>query len=205
MRLIFPLALGLIGGAVLVALGVWQLNRAEEKAATIAAIETRLTEAPVALPIAPRTPADLYLPVAVEGVVDGPAFVVFDTWRGFGAGVRAVVRLQVGAASIPVDLGARTWAPGTDPQDAAAEAPAPGTRLAVEGNLDWPEDGRAALSTPLIVARSVTPATAFTPIPVSTEGIPDNHLGYAIQWFGLALVWLGMTAFLLWRITRRTD
>ncbi|MBM2574942.1 SURF1 family protein [Jannaschia sp. Os4] len=205
MRLIFPLILGLAGAAVLVSLGIWQLGRAAEKDATLAAIEARLTEAPVDLPPAPRSPADLYLPVAVEGVVDGPAIAVFDTWRGFGAGVRAVVPLRVGAASIPLDLGVRSWAPGTDPAAAAQDAPPPGTVLRVEGNLDWPEDGRAALSTPVLVAREVTPATAFTPIPVSAEGIPDNHMGYAIQWFGLALVWVGMTLYWVWRIRRRTS
>ena len=43
------------------------------------------------------------------------------------------------------------------------------------------------------------------PLPVTTEGIPNNHLGYAVQWFGLALVWAGMTLFLLWRTARRTE
>ena len=33
------------------------------------------------------------------------------------------------------------------------------------------------------------------PVPLDIEGIPDNHLGYAIQWFGLAAVWAGMAAY----------
>ena len=43
-----------------------------------------------------------------------------------------------------------------------------------------------------------------TPLPVTTEGIPNSHLGYAVQWFGLAAVWAVMTLFLLWRIRTRT-
>ena len=43
-----------------------------------------------------------------------------------------------------------------------------------------------------------------TPMPVTSAGIPNNHLGYAVQWFGLALVWAGMTAFLIWRIYARS-
>ena len=199
-----PLIFGILGTLVLCAFGVWQLQRAEWKDGVIAAIEARIAEAPGPLPPAPREAEDRFRPVAVEGVVDGPALAVFDTWRGFGAGVRAVVPLRVGDARVPVDLGARAWAPGTDPADAAALAPPPGTALRVEGNLDWPADGRAALGSPVIVARAVAPETAFAPVPVSAEGIPDNHLGYAVQWFGLALVWAGMTAFLAWRITRRT-
>ena len=57
----------------------------------------------------------------------------------------------------------------------------------------------------LIVARATEPPQeGIRPMPVGAEGIPNNHLGYAVQWFGLSLVWLGMTAYLLWRIRRRT-
>jgi len=58
----------------------------------------------------------------------------------------------------------------------------------------------------LVIARTVTPAVAaVTPLPVTTEGIPNDHLNYAVTWFLLALVWLGMTLFLLWRIRHRSD
>ena len=70
---------------------------------------------------------------------------------------------------------------------------------------DVPAMARALEAEPLlIVAREITPGSAVTPLPVSTEGIPNDHLHYAITWFGLALVWLGMTVFLMWRIKRRT-
>jgi surfeit locus 1 family protein len=64
----------------------------------------------------------------------------------------------------------------------------------------------AALGTEpvLVVARSVEgTAPRAQAMPVDTEGIPNDHLGYAIQWFGLAMVWAGMTVWLLWRIRRR--
>ena len=35
--------------------------------------------------------------------------------------------------------------------------------------------------------------------------IPNDHLEYAITWFGLAAVWAVMTGYLLWRIKRRID
>ena len=204
MRVLVPLLFGLAGVAVLVSLGLWQLRRLDEKQALLAAIEARVDEPAAALPVAPRYPADLYASVVVEGTVDGPARTLFDTWRGFGAGVRVIVPLSSGPTVVPVDLGVRAWEPGTDPAEAAAAAPQPGAALRVLGNLDWPSDARADGAVPIVVAREVSPATGITPVPVSTEGIPNNHLGYAIQWFGLALVWAGMTAFFLWRITRRT-
>ena len=218
MRLIFPLVLGLVGGAILVSLGLWQLDRAGQKDATLAAISARIAEAPVALPAALDPEADLYRAVAADGVVAGRAVAIFDTWRAFGPGVRAIVPFETGGRTILLDLGVAPWVAGTDPADAAADAPPPGTLLAVTGNLDWPaqEAGEApvrdtaALAAGLgtdavmLIAREVVPETAFRPIPVSTEGIPDNHMGYAIQWFGLALVWVGMTLYWVWRIRRRT-
>ena len=36
-------------------------------------------------------------------------------------------------------------------------------------------------------------------MPVGTEGIPNDHLQYAITWFSLALIWAAMTAFFMWR------
>jgi surfeit locus 1 family protein len=220
MRLVLPLLFGLAGCAVLVALGLWQLDRAGQKDAIIAALDARLAEAPGPLPDAPDPERDVYRAVALEGVVTGPAIATFDTWRGFGAGVRAIVPVEMAQGRrVMVDLGVVAWDPGTDPGDAAARVPPPGAALAVVGNLDWPATAprgdapvrdvaalAAALDAPpfLVVAREVTPETAFRPLPVSAEGIPDNHLGYAIQWFGLALVWAGMTGFLLWRMTRRT-
>jgi surfeit locus 1 family protein len=57
----------------------------------------------------------------------------------------------------------------------------------------------------LIVARAVAPPDPqVTPRPVDGAGIPNDHLGYAVTWFLLAVVWLGMTGLLAWRIWRRT-
>ena len=221
--LIAPLALGLLGCAVLAGFGVWQLQRLAWKEDLLARIEARIAADPVALPERPERTRDAALAVALQGEVAGPAMVVFDTWRGFGAGVRAIVPVATGDRRVLVDLGAAPWPPGTDPAAVAGDAPAPGTTLAVTGNLDWPEEGAgtaqgalwsardvpamaaAAGAEPVLVtARATTPATAFAPLAVGTEGIPNSHLGYAVQWFGLALVWAGMTGFYCWRITRRT-
>lgn len=47
------------------------------------------------------------------------------------------------------------------------------------------------------------PFDAVTPLPVSLN-IPNDHREYAITWFSLALVWFGMTGYLLWRIRQKT-
>jgi surfeit locus 1 family protein len=55
----------------------------------------------------------------------------------------------------------------------------------------------------LIVARAPT-GDAITPMPVDSSTIPNDHWGYAITWFLMAVVWAVMTGYLLLRIKRRT-
>jgi surfeit locus 1 family protein len=53
----------------------------------------------------------------------------------------------------------------------------------------------------LIVARNISPEDPnVMMLPVSVDRIPNNHLQYAITWFLLAFVWLGMTLYFLWRM-----
>ena len=210
-RLLFA-AVALLGLAVLVALGLWQLARAAEKDATIAAMEARLSDDPVPLPEAPTPEADAFRAVALTGRVAGEGVAVFSTWRGAGGGYRIV-------APFETDDGRRVLLDrGHVPR--ADLAAVPEGRIAVEGHLHWPReregdpsDGYEARDVPviaaalgtepvLVVARAVSETGGVRPVPLDTEGISDNHLGYAIQWFGLAAVWAGMSAFYFTR--RRT-
>ncbi|GIT91035.1 SURF1-like protein [Jannaschia pagri] len=228
MRLILPAAFGLLGFAVLVALGLWQMDRLAWKETLLNNIEARAGATPVAVPEMPDPEADAFRAVRLEGTVLGPAFTVFGTWRVAGAGVRLVVPVETDGRVLLVDLGVTAWQPGTPVRAAGARAPDVGTALTVEGHLLWPTEeacgaepdpetgdwcgrdveafARLAETDPVLVVAAQTdpPLPQITAVPVSTEGIPNNHLGYAIQWFGLALVWLGMTLFFLWRIRRRT-
>jgi surfeit locus 1 family protein len=219
MRFVLPLLFGLLGAAVLAALGVWQMQRLSWKEGVIAEIEARISAEPVPLPPAPDPATDRYMPVTVSGSIDGVPLRVLGAWREGGSGYRVIVPLATGDRRILVDLGILPLSAG--------EILLPDHPTVLSGNLDWPDDRTSATPPPdgdtwfardveamaealgteptLVVAREVSPAAGPRPIPVGTAGIPNNHLGYAIQWFGLALVWLGMTAFLLWRMTRRTD
>ncbi|PJF10420.1 SURF1 family protein [Pseudorhodobacter sp. MZDSW-24AT] len=218
-RMILPLVFGLLGTGVLAGLGLWQLDRLAWKEAALADISARIVAAPVALPAAPDPEADRYLPVKATGRFTGEVLEVLVSRKEIGAGVRVIEAFETEGRRVLVDRGfvadgARVSPRGPDVPD-------------VEGNLHWPDevDGftpppdpktglwfardvpamAAQLATEplLIVARAPT-APGIEPMPVDTSGIPNNHLGYAVQWFGLAAVWLGMTAYLLWRIRRRT-
>ncbi|CUH39146.1 hypothetical protein JSE7799_01867 [Jannaschia seosinensis] len=221
MRLILPLVFGIGGFAVLMALGIWQLQRLEWKEAVIAEIEARIDDAPTPLPASPDPARDNFRPVRLDAEIAGAPLRVLGAWRGGGSGFRIVVPAETAEGRrLLVDLGIVPLE-AENPLAAAPEGP-----LAITGNLSWPDDVTpgtpqpegdlwyardvpsmaAALDTEplLVVARDVAPAIAPRPVPVGTEGIANSHLGYAIQWFALALVWAGMTAYLGWRIRRRT-
>lgn len=218
-RMILPLLFGLIGAAVLAGLGLWQLERLAWKNAALADISARIVADPVALPALPDPEADRYLPVTATGSYTGESLDVLVSRREIGAGVRVIAVFETDGRRVLVDRGFvregdRAAARGVD-------------AASVTGNLHWPDEVDSFTPTPdattglwfardvpamatqlateplLIVARSPT-APGIEPMPVDTSGIPNNHLGYAVQWFGLAAVWLGMTAYLLWRIRRRT-
>jgi surfeit locus 1 family protein len=90
------------------------------------------------------------------------------------------------------------------PNESDSFTPAPDTARNIWFARDVPAMARALGTGPvMVVARSDT-GDGIMPVPVDTAGIPNDHLNYALTWFGLAVVWAGMTGLLLWRIRRRT-
>jgi surfeit locus 1 family protein len=220
-RMIFPLLFGIAGTAVLIWLGLWQLQRLEWKEGVIAEIEGRIGAAPVAVPAAPEADRDRYLPVTAGGDLTGEALHVLVSTRDQGAGHRII-------SAFVLEDGRRVMVDEGYVRRGGELHPGPAAGVTVTGNLHWPDEVdrwtpepdlseglffardvpamAAALGTEpvLIVARTVEGAAPRAQaMPVTSEGIPNDHLGYAIQWFGLAAVWAGMTGWLLWRIRQR--
>ena len=220
-RLWFPILLGLVGVAFLCALGIWQVQRLGQKQAQIADIEARIGASPVDLPPTPKLETDQYRPVRVTGALSGEEAPVLTSIREEGPGYRVVSAMTAGDRRILVDL-------GFVPQDAKA-MPRVAERVTVTGNLLWPRETDTwtpgpdqgqniwfardvpamaeALGTEpvLVVARSIEGADLGTiPQPVDTAGIPNDHLQYAMTWFGLAAVWAVMSVALVVRVARGT-
>lgn len=218
-RILLPLIFGLAGTAVLLGLVVWQLQRLDWKEAILADIDARIVAAPVALPDQPDPQADRYLPVTVSGILQDPPIRVLVSQKQVGAGYRIIRAMQSGERRVLVDLGFIR----TD----AALPPAGSDPVSVTGNLHWPDEVDSYTPAPdlaadiwfardlarmadhlgtepvLVVARVTSlPDDAPSPLPVDTSGIPNDHLGYAVTWFGLAIVWVVMTGFFLWRIRK---
>jgi surfeit locus 1 family protein len=223
--LILPGLFGLLGTAVLLALGVWQLDRADQKAALIADMEARLVGAPGPLPATLASDADNYRPVRVEGAFEPSRTFVLSAVKGQGAGFRVIAAFRTDAGRrILVDRG---FLPEAQRAGLPATGAAPHMLI---GNLQWPDD--ADSFTPaydserdlffsrnvaplaehletepimLVLRASNPPHPVIQPMPVDGVSIPDNHMGYAVQWFLMALAWAGMTVFFLWRIRAQRD
>ncbi|MEM9708078.1 MAG: SURF1 family protein [Pseudomonadota bacterium] len=218
---LFPVFLGVLGAGILISLGVWQLQRLEWKERVLAEIDAKIAAAPGPVPLAPAPETHRYAPVQGAGAFDGEEVHVLISVKGVGPGYRVIQAFETGQRRILVDRG---FIPTTEKGAGGALGPA-----RVIGNLHWPDEIdrftpdpdiaaniwfardvpalSAALDTEpvLVVARQIEGAERATPLPVTTAGIPNDHLEYAVTWFGLAAVWLGMTAFLLWRIYGRTN
>jgi surfeit locus 1 family protein len=219
-RLILPLIFGLAGAGILIALGFWQLHRLEWKEARLADIDARIVAAAVPLPDAPDAERDRYLPVMVEGRFTGEEADVLTSGKFEGIGYRVIAVLETTTGRrVLIDRGFL-------PEDQRA-TPRPPSEAKFVGNLHWPDEldsftpapdpatkiwfardvptMSAALKTEptMIIARTAT-GDGIEPMPVDTSSIANDHLNYAITWFSLAFVWLGMTGFWLFRIRRRT-
>ena len=208
------------GLALLLGLGVWQVQRMGWKAGVLAEMDARLLSAPVALPEAIDPDRDGFLAVTAEGRFTGEDRLVMASRRGVGPGWLVIAAFEtVQGRRVLVDRG---FLP-----DAARDLPRPGVEARITGNLHWPDEVDRFTPAPdrargqwfardvpvlaaeldsepaLIVLRSTSePEPPALPTPLDSALVPDNHLNYAITWFSLAAIWAGMTILLLRRIAR---
>ena len=216
-----PLIFGIVTTAILLSLGVWQLRRMERKEAMLAEIQAGINAAPQPIP-AQVDPSMKYMPVTVSGRTTGEEILVLSGTKELGGGYNIISGFETDdGRRILLDRGFVT-------QD-YRHTPRPATTLEVVGNLHWPQDKSSSTPEPdlkagiwfardvpamaemlktepvLVVAAQVAgDAQGVMPIPISIEGVPNSHLSYAVQWFLFAATCAGMTAWLIWRIRRRT-
>ncbi|WP_417248196.1 SURF1 family protein [Celeribacter sp.] len=207
---------GVLGLAVLVNLGLWQLRRLPVKEGEIARIEAMIGDAPVTLPDEIDPEDDKYRPVSLTGEIWAEELHVLVSTRDWGAGFRII-------SPMVLDDGRRVMVDrGYVPTEAKEAARATG-RVEIIGNLHWPQErdrftpdddleanywyardvdkmAEALDTAPILVISKTDLGDGVAPLPVTTHNIPNNHLSYAIQWFLFAAVWLGMTSALAWRM-----
>ena len=213
------LVIGALGTAILLALGVWQLQRLEWKEGLIAEIESRLAAEPVPIPRDPEPAEDRFLRVAVEGRLGDGAAYRLTTMRPHGPGFDVI-------APVVTEEGRRVLADLGYIEEGrkGAVLPPAGTPVSLTGALFWPDDPGSApapdLERNIWFARDVdrlAEVLGTEPVLVVAErhdlgerpiaeriahGLPNNHLNYAITWFSLAAVWAAMSLFWAWRSVR---
>ena len=220
-RYIAPLVMGILGTAILVALGLWQVERLQWKQAILAEIDARIAQAPVDLPTDPDPFRDRFLPVRVSGDLEPARILVFSTFGSQGVRLRMIQplvlpdgrRILLEAGSIAPDLaedlrlsgpvaatGMLYW-----PQETDVFTPDPDPATGMWFARDVPALAARLGTLPVLVVASdvMPPDPLLLSLPIDPSGIPNNHLEYAVTWFGLALVWVGMTILWLRRTAQR--
>jgi surfeit locus 1 family protein len=220
-RMIVPALFGIVGVAVLLWLGAWQMQRLAWKQDFIARIEARIDAAPVALPKDPQPARDKFLSVAVSGRIVGPEVHVLASREVYGAGYKVIT-------AFVTDDGRRVLLDRGFIATTAKNAPRPAKSLNVTGNLHWPDEtdgytpapdlkeniwfardvdalAKALNTEPVLIMAATDTGDGVEPYPLSSAAVPNDHLQYAITWFLLAAVWFGMTVYLLSRIKRKTN
>jgi cytochrome oxidase assembly protein ShyY1 len=236
--------IALVMVSVLAGLGVWQLQRRQEKHVLIAALTERLAAAPGPLPAAAQWPTldaahDEFRRVGFtatfvakpDAMVYSSGSAVRNDITGPGAWAFLPVRLPGGAIVI-VNAGfVQNTMQDRAQQDRAVRPLVTGAPVALTGYLRFPESAGALMpdadagkrlwfvrDTPAMARAlgwdeggGVAPFYIDLETPVPPSGVPkpgpltvhlkDDHLQYAITWFGLALV--VAAAFVVWVIQRR--
>ena len=125
---------------LMVWLGFWQLQRAEEKAALASAWERRQNQPPVPLEQLWNKPAAslAYLPVSVAGVFEADRYFLLDNriHEGrFGYEVLAIMRLDVGDRQVLVNRG---WIAGDPARLVLPTVPRVSGRVDIVGSIYVP-------------------------------------------------------------------
>jgi len=205
--------------AVLVGLGVWQLERRTWKHELLQSIDAGLTAPPASLTSAPGA-GSAWRPATALGAWAGPPVRIAPIPRNgrAGADYAAALRLRDGGA-IVVRLG---WAADGTPPPALAAGPVEvaGVLVAAAEPNAFTPDNRPPnewfwLEPAAIAAAAGLPPGAASPLVLNATkppagldavpgrpNLPDDHLHYALTWFGLAAALL-VVAGLLVRRSRR--
>lgn len=197
-------ATSLVGLAVaaMIALGVWQLDRRDQKEMLIAHYKANQTQPAMAFPAIPVGDALLFRRTSAF-CLEPAGQTIIAGYNHMGArGWRHLVSCRAGAEGpgFIVDIGwsadfktRSSWkGGGVD----GIIGPVPDQRSVIERSLAGKADQQL-----LIVATRAGDGLQPSAVP-SLEGIPNNHLAYAVQWFLFAAIALGIYGLALWRRSR---
>ncbi len=218
-RSILPVLLfAVVGVAVLVSLGIWQLQRLQWKEALIAAVDQSIAGPAITLDEARKRPSLDYAKVKLSGEFKSQDFLLMISTANGGPAWNVLRPFTLNDGQvIMLDMGKT--------RDGEPPAP-PAGQISVEALLrvhagqkglfdpDNPVQGRewfwwdvpAMAQTLGVIEAGFTaqllpgqPGTEGLLVDPPKAALRNNHLGYAITWFGLAAVLVVMTALFVLR------
>ena len=215
---------------LLIWLGFWQLGRADEKRLLIAASDARRVAAPLPIPALEQQPELAYTRVSLQGTFDSAHSVLLDSrTRAGAAGVELLQPFydQASGLWLLVNRGWLAWpdrrvAPSFTTPEAPQSLtgwvylpPGEGFLLKETDSSGWPKlvntvDARALWKelgrggAPFEVRLDPGAAAYQADWPVVAMD-PEKNLGYAVQWFALALALLVLFIYLGIRNARDSD
>lgn len=222
-------AAALVLTACLVALGVWQLERRAWKHELITAVETRIHAEPVAAPgpsewQAVSAASHAYRRVRATGRFDHDRETLVQAVTGRGGGYWVLTPLETPGFTLLVNRG---FVPPERRNPATRAAGNPAGMVTITGLLRVTEPGGAFLrsndpvagrwysrdiaaiakarrlghTAPYFIDADATPDAGGYPVGgLTVVRFSDNHMVYALTWFGLAF----LSLFFAWRLWRPT-
>ena len=184
---VLPTLLVGLAVAVMIALGMWQLDRREQKESAIRRLAANISRPPVPFPSPPFGDALLFR----RATATCPRVVTWSRESGRSAsGMRGWRQIagcagEAGKQAFSIQLGiSRDF--GTTPRFAGGD---------VRGYISHAPDHRSLLSgmfdrspTPLMLVADTPPTGLEANPPPDLSAVPNNHLAYAVQWFVFASV-----------------
>ena len=212
--------------SVLVLLGLWQLQRAQEKQIVVDRYEARVNAKSVQVSQTRMAPGLEYFPARVKGQFEAQHQIFLDNrvHEGrVGYDVLTPFRIQTGHTRILVNRG---WVPIGSSRSRLPVLETPGQTRVISGHLYRPPERYFSLEKmiptladkvwqnldlerfhteagyplqPYVLRLDDGLAGAYQQFsPLYSDQWVDRHRGYAVQWFGLALVLLIGSVALAW-------
>jgi surfeit locus 1 family protein len=222
-----------VGLAILVTLGIWQVERLQWKEALLAQLAANAAAAPVDLAAVERLTVEGRDPEFLR--VSFKATYKHDSWKKMISTYQGGQGWSIIAPAVTTDGYAVMIDRGRLPGQRLENFDQPTGELQMtgvirthkfgQGAFDPDNDPKANLwywwDVPAMLATSGLPQ-GLKPFPYVVQLLPgttdvefpepeepranlaNNHLGYAITWFGLALTLLGVSGFYVWDLRKRT-
>jgi surfeit locus 1 family protein len=214
----------LLAVVIMFALGLWQLQRAEQKSTRLAMIEVAATTSTLTLAQTINSREDIRdLPVRLSGTLNPNTYLLLDNRIHQGrVGFEVLALLSTASGNVLINFG---WVAGDRSRLTLPEVDLPYTLQDIQGKVAIPqanpmvsETADTAQNWPKVIQQldlAFIEQVLQQPIlpfivqldPIATSGFirqwqpvvmsPEKHIAYAIQWFGLAIAALMIYGFAL--------